>query len=515
MKREMERIVAWVIVAAGVVAGALITWWMVWAPESLGGPLAFSDRSQRPDGPGEIEEIASRLDALVPRLMRRYGVPGVGAAIVRGGEPVWSAAYGVADRESARPMQIDSVFQVGSISKSLTAWGVMALVERGMIDLDAPVRDYLRSWDFPEPGGASDQVTVRALLSNTAGMPLGSFGNEHDPRGEVPPLREALSRQARPEREPGVGFSYSNVGFNLLELLIEEVTGREFAEFMRAELLEPIDMATATFAWTDEVERAVATGYDLSGTPIAPYVYPEKASGGLFATVDDIARFVVAGATVADGPASPVPPVVRRSALELMYEPHARIGGAFGVVADWYGLGHFLEELPDGTRAAWHGGQGLGWMGHYHTVPATGDGIVILTNSQRSWPMMARILGLWGEWSGIGAAKFTRISIGVGLLWVLLALLAVGTGLVGVRVARGLFKGDRHFAPLARHARWKRASGFAIGSGVLVALAWASVQPYLMVTSVFPGVSDWGAAVAAAAAVVLIAAALVPKERSI
>jgi CubicO group peptidase (beta-lactamase class C family) len=329
----------------------------------------------------------------------------------------------------------------------------------------------------------------------------------------VPPLREALSRQACLEREPGTGFSYSNVGFNLLELLIEEVTGREFAEFMRAEVLEPIGMATATFAWTDDVERAVATGYDLSGAPIAPYVYPEKASGGLFATVDDIARFVVAGATVAERPTTPGGSVVNRSALELLYEPHARIGGAFGMVADWYGLGHFLEELPDGTRAAWHGGQGLGWMGHYHTVPATGDGIVILTNSQRSWPMMARVLGLWGEWSGVGAVKFTRISLGVGLFWSLISLLAAGTAFVGVRVVRGLIRGDRHFAPLVRHARWRRAAGFVIGSGVLVALAWASVQPYLMVTSVFPGVSGWGAAVSAAAAVVLIAAALVPKER--
>ena len=505
MTRDIERGVAWVIVVAAVVASALITWWMVSAPE--GAPVG---RPRLQDGRGEIEVIASRLDAIVPRLMRRYGVPGVGLAIVRDGEAVWSTTYGVADGESGRPVEIDSVFQVGSISKSLTAWGVMALVERGLIELDAPVRDYFRSWNFPEPDDALDRVTVRALLSNTAGMPLGSFGNEHDPRGAVPPLRTALSREARLEREPGGGFSYSNIGFNLLELLIEEVTGREFATFMRDEVLVPIGMATATFAWTDEVERAVANGYDLSGRAIAPYVYPEKASGGLFATVDDIARFVAAGATTAD---HPTPPVVSRSGLELLYEPHARIGGVFAVVADWYGLGHFLEELPNGTRAAWHGGQGLGWMGHYHTVPATGDGIVILTNSQRSWPMMARVLGVWGEWSGVGAVKFTRISIGVGLLWVLIAHLAIGTGLVGVRVARGLIKGDRHFAPFARHARWRRAAGFAIGGGVLVALAWASVRPYLMVTSVFPGVSAWGAAVAASAAVVLIATALTRRQK--
>ena len=510
MNREKERIVAWVIVIAAVVAGALITWWMVSAPESPGGTLA--ERSRPPEGPRKVEEIASRLDALVPRLMRRYRVPGAGVAIVRGGEPVWSSAYGVADRASERPMDTGTIFQVGSISKSLTAWGVIALAERGLIELETPVRTYFGSWDFPEPDGALDRVTVRALLSNTGGMPLGSFGNEHDPRGEVPPLREALSRQARLEREPGAGFSYSNVGFNLLELLIEEVTGREYAEFMREEVLEPIGMMSATFAWTEQVERAVATGYDLSGRAIPPYVYPEKASGGLFATVDDIARFVAAGTWTPNGPTSPL---VSESGLELLYEPHARIGDVFGVVADWYGLGHFLEELPDGTRAAWHGGQGLGWMGHYHTVPATGDGIVILTNSQRSWPMMARVLGLWGEWSGVGSMKFTRISIGVGLLWVLVSLLAVWTAFVGVRVVRGLIRGNRRFAPFARRARWRRASGFAIGSGVLVALAWASVQPYLMVTSVFPCVSGWGAAVAAAAALVLIAAALVPEERSI
>ena len=497
MTRKTERIVAWVIVVVAVVAGALITWWVVTAPARA--------RIDRP----EVEEIATRLDVVAPRLMRRYGVPGMGIAIVRGGVPVWSAAFGLADRESGRTMESGSMFQVGSISKSVTAWGVMALAERQVIDLDAPVRAYLRSWEFPGTHASIDRITVRALLSNTAGLPLGSFGTEHDPRGTVPPLREALSREARLEREPGIEFSYSNVGFNLLELLIDEVTGREFASFMREEILQPIGMSRATFAWGDDVEHAVATGYDLSGRPIEPYVYPEKASGGLFASVDDIARFIVAGATMSD---RIPPPVINRSGLELLYERHARIGGVFGMVADGYGLGHFLEELPDGTRAAWHGGQGLGWMSHYHTVPETGDGIVILTNSQRSWPVMARILGIWGRWSGVGAVKFTRISLGIGLLWSLIAVLAAGTALVGVRVARGLTTGDRSFAPFARHARGARAVGLFAGCAVLAGLVWASAQPYLMVTSIFPGVSDWAAAVLAVAAVVLVGAALVPSS---
>ena len=504
MRRTVERTIAWLIVCGAVVAAGTATWWMTALPEAVETAGTVTKRE-------EVEDLAAHLDALVPRLMRRYDVPGVGMAIVRDGELAWAAAYGLADRAAGRPMEMASVYQVGSISKPVTARGIMLLAERGLIDLDAPVRTYLRSWDFPVEAQGLDRVTTRMLLSHTAGMPLGSFGNEHDPHGEVPPLRAALTHEAYLLRDPGTGFSYSNVGFNLLELLVEEVTGRGFASFMQEEVLGPIGMERSSFDWSESFAGAIATGYDLRGEPIRPYVYPEKASGGLFSDVTDIARFVAAGMM---GTGSGNRPVADRTALEQLYEPTATIGGAFGLVADWYGLGHFLERLPAGGLAAWHGGQGLGWMAHFHAVPDTGDGIVILTNSQRSWPVIATVLGEWARWSGIGSVKFAVISLGVALLWLLVALLAAATVVGAAYILRGLLVGDRSFHPFARCCRVKRAAAFVMGCATGAWLVWASAQPYLMVTSVFPGVTDWAATVLGCFAVVLIASSLAVRHPS-
>lgn len=92
---------------------------------------------------------------------------------------------------------------------------------RGLVGLDDPVRQYLGNWELPESEYSEQEVTVRRLLSNSAGMPLGTIGVEYSPQSDVPSLRDTLAHKARLIREPGSGFLYSNTGFNLLELLIE------------------------------------------------------------------------------------------------------------------------------------------------------------------------------------------------------------------------------------------------------------------------------------------------------
>ena len=93
---------------------------------------------------------------------------------------------------------------------------------------------------------------------------------------------------------PGKGFSYSNVGYNLLELIIEEVTERDFAEYMKNEILYPLGMYHSDFEWSEEALASAPLGYTLEGKPISPYRYPERSSGGLIASAEDIARFCIA-----------------------------------------------------------------------------------------------------------------------------------------------------------------------------------------------------------------------------
>ncbi|MGI6513969.1 MAG: serine hydrolase domain-containing protein [Syntrophomonadales bacterium] len=129
-----------------------------------------------------LDEFKAHMDERIPALMKLYEIPGCSIALVKDGEIVWTEAYGYADVESGRALTVDTPMSVQSITKSVTAWGIMRLAEKGLIDLDAPVSQYLKSWQFPNSGYPTEKITTRQLLSHTAGMPLGDFNNILRPR---------------------------------------------------------------------------------------------------------------------------------------------------------------------------------------------------------------------------------------------------------------------------------------------------------------------------------------------
>ena len=497
-----------------------------------------ADDPEAGQGREEIGPYTTHLDEKIPGLMKKYGIPGVCAALIRDGEPVWSRAYGYADAAAGRLMNTDTRCRVESISKSVTAWGVMKLADEGRIDLDTPVVRYLKSWEFPASDFSHEKITVRQLLSGSAGMPLGTIGVHYAPGEAKPSLEDILSQDAVLQREPGEMFFYSNTGFNILELLIEEVTGRDFAEYMEKEVLKPLGMNDASFNWSSEWVPAVPNGYDLGGRPIPVYVYPDKAAGGLFATVEDIAAFAAAGlrnsfsagvrgsaavgmkdAAAGTGAAGikgqTGQPVLSAAALEAMYMPAIPMSGYYSLVFDSYGFGHFIEELPNGMKAVSHGGQGSGWMTHFHIVPESGDGIVLLTNSQRSWPFIAAVLNDWAEWAGFGGIGMGLIVRALMVLQVLMALTAVLLAWQAVRLIRGMITGRRRFEPLAEESRLPRAVQGLIGVAVLGALRWALGQEYFFLNSVFPTVSVWLGWTLLGTAVVLLASAVLPLRSKI
>ncbi len=164
---------------------------------------------------------------------------------------------------------------------------------------------------------------------------------------------------------------------------------------MKSEVLSSLGMLHADFEWSGAALAAALQGYTLDGTPAAPCRYPERASGGLIATAEDVARFCIAGMPDCSGQR-----VLSGASVKRHYSAQAERLGLYGAVFDAYGFGYYTERLSGGKPAVSHGGQGTGWMSHFHAVPETGAAIVILTNSQRSWPLIAHILRMWARWSG-------------------------------------------------------------------------------------------------------------------
>jgi len=429
-------------------------------------------RTMRADVP--FIEFKAHMDERIPALMKLYEIPGCSIALVKDREVVWTEAYGYADVESGRALTVDTPMSVQSITKSVTAWGIMRLAEKGLIDLDAPIAQYLKSWKIPNSGYPTEKITTRQLLSHTAGMPLGDFDNIYAPGEVMPSNRDVMTREAVPIYEAGAGFSYSNVGYNILEILIEDVTGQSFSEYLHSEIFLPLGMESATFEIDTAASPYPPTGYNLSGKPVPVYLYPSKASGGLFATADDIARFAAAGLKEN--------PVLNSESVEQMFQPESYKIGIYGLIFEAYGLGHFIEKLPNGSISVSHGGQGNGIMTHFQSVPETGDAVVILTNSQRSWPLIAYVLSDWAQWRAFP-------SVGMGkIIWGHYGLCAV----IGMLISAGLLMMLRLIVGFHRQ---KRAAFRVLRAGTAVillgVLIWCISQEYLFVTSVFPVLSMW------------------------
>lgn len=308
------------------------------------------------------------------------------------------------------PVSSETLFQVASLSKWVTAFGVMTLVEDGKLDLDAPVSTYLTRWQLPENGFDNDGVTVRRLLSHMAGLTDGLGHNGFAPGVEVQPLVEHLTQAADAEPgvngkvmvgvEPGSEFNYSGGGYNLLQLLIEEVSGTSFEDYMQQAVFDPLGMSQSTYHVNDSNADNLAEFYDTDGTRATHFRFTSLGATSLYTTSHDLFKFVTAHLPGADGE-----PVGRGAlsaqTLTQMRQPHASM---FGL--DIWGLGAILF-VANGEGDFIFGHDGLGGPAINTAArfnPATGDGIIILSTGNRG--LASKLAGEWGFWQ-VGRVDFT------------------------------------------------------------------------------------------------------------
>lgn len=324
------------------------------------------------------EGLAATLERNVPAWLEESGEPGVAVVVLEDCRPALLRGWGVADRESGRPMGEDTVLNLGSISKTLTAWGVMRLAESGAIDLDAPVAKYLERWRLPSSEFHDGSVTVRKLLSHTAGTNVPSVAGV-DPGTSVPSLLDELEKGRPAEgidpvrivREPGTAFQYSGGGYLVLQLLVEDVTGRSFADWMRSQVLRPLGMVSSAYGLDPALADRAAIPYATDGTTYAHRVYPGLAAAGLWSTVEDMGTFLAAHC--ADGEAGPAGARVLSSAgLASMWTAQPP--------AERYGLGYELYPPLGEEPVVGHSGSNLGWKADFIVFPGLGLGVAAMTN---------------------------------------------------------------------------------------------------------------------------------------
>lgn len=336
--------------------------------------------AQSPTSPSVA--FLERVDAAAPALLQKYAEPGLAVAFVDGCQAS-IRTYGVANREQGTSVRADTAFNLGSISKTFTAWTVMMLVESDRVKLDEPVGTYLKRWQLPESTFDRSAVTVRRLLNHTAGISIPSV-SAVDRDATLPSLIDELNGNGPAKtpvqiiKTPGEGFDYSGGGYAILQLLVEDVTGQPFAAYAKKTLFDPLGMSSTSFGWSSETVQRAATPYLGDGSAYRLREFSGVGAAGLVSTIEDMSRF--ARAHCAGANADRKLAVLKPGTLEQM-----RVQGvpapALGRGAQ-YALGYnvFPAPSPEFTVAG-HSGSNLGWKAELMTVPAQDLGIVILTNA--------------------------------------------------------------------------------------------------------------------------------------
>jgi len=287
--------------------------------------------------------------------MAHYATPGVSIAVVDGGRVAWERGFGVRTSGQPDPVHAGTLFQAGSVSKPVFALGAMCLVEQGRIALDGDIQQYLTSWHIPSNGEWTPPITLRQLLSHTAGTSVHGFPG-YPASGPWPTLTQVLNglppANTFPvivDLIPGMQVRYSGGGTTIAQAAVTDIVGLPFPELMRGLIFDPLALNNSTFAQPLPPDLAVrtATAHPWNGVPMPGrwHVYPEMAAAGLWTTVGDLARIGCEFLRVLKGESSPLGFSAGLAAEMLKPQlPTALDGAAFN------GLGWFCDGEGDAFR---------------------------------------------------------------------------------------------------------------------------------------------------------------------
>jgi CubicO group peptidase (beta-lactamase class C family) len=315
--------------------------------------------------------VSNKVDEYIRSEMVSQQIPGVSLAVVRNGEVVIARGYGLANLEHQVPVKPETIFQSGSMGKQFTATAVMMLVEEGKLGLDDKITRY-----FPDGPAAWNNITVRHLLTHTSGMT--DYPDDFDLRRDY--TEDELVQRIKPiplAFPPGEKWSYSNLAYVMLGVLIHKITGKFYGDFLQERVFQPLGMSTARVISEADIVPNRAAGYRLVNGQLKnqDWVSPSlntTADGALYLTVYDVAKWDAAlyGEKL-----------LKRSTLEQMWTPVKLNDGK----THGYGFGWALGDVR-GHRLVEHGGA---WQGFKSQISRYVDDkltVIVFANQIRANP---------------------------------------------------------------------------------------------------------------------------------
>jgi CubicO group peptidase (beta-lactamase class C family) len=358
-----------------------------------------ADRSSDASADATTPPTARQPKMTLSERMQQLNVPGLSLAVIDDYEIAWVKAYGILEAGKDAPVTPETLFEAASTSKLLASITALSLVEQGLLDLDKDVNHYLKSWKIPENSFTSEhEVTLRLLLTHQSGLnrPDGGFDYEE---GTIPSLVQVLKGEAPAKNQPavveyvpGTKQQYSNIGYLVIQQILEDVLDKPYPQIIEEKIFTPlgISSSTFTFPFEPELESRVAKPHDQEGKAHPNGLLPSAvAHGGLVTTPHDLARVVVELMRAYQGRSGRI---VSQETLQQMFIPVLDLDPGESVASNSQGLGVFLIVDKESVYFSHPGGNYPGSVCMLFASPIAGKGAVIMTNSFGGWQLALEIL---------------------------------------------------------------------------------------------------------------------------
>jgi len=326
-------------------------------------------------------QLKEKLTCIISTEMKKHKITGVSIAVVDDGKLVWSEGFGYSNKEERVVATPNTIYRIGSITKVFTATAIMKLVERGLLDLDQPVSEYLPEFNVKTRFAQSSPITIRDLMTHHSGLPCDNRNGFYSKSAtEVPERFTSVLRYlnntytAYPN---GLLFSYSNLGITLLGVIVERITGMRYEEYIELNILKPLGMDQTSFEYSAGNNTSISKGYSKRKGEYEVQMR-DLPAGGLQSNALDMSKFLSFILGTSDNE-----PVLKKETLHKMFEVQNMdnpIDFGFNIGLNWL---LSWPSLDYAGKVAWHDGGTINFLSLLAIMPELGFGIIVLTNSER------------------------------------------------------------------------------------------------------------------------------------
>ena len=306
------------------------------------------------------------------KLVESDKLPSVSVAVAKDGRIIWEESFGWANREKKIKATPQTSYSLASISKPITATGVMVLVERGLVDLEMPIDNYLGKEKLTAYEGKASDATVGQLLNHTSGLPSHWHFFYEDESLRPPGMDETIRRYGILVNPPGEVHHYSNLGYGILDYIISRVSGKSYDEFMRREVFLPLGLQHTFVSTAPAPEASAAQRYESDLSPVPFYDSDHRGASAVFSSAHDLVRF---GMFHLKNHLGGQAQILKDETIDLMQRhtdnklPNVR-----------YKLGWVVNEDDNGYRSVSHGGGMPGVSTVLKIIPSENMAVVVLCN---------------------------------------------------------------------------------------------------------------------------------------